>query len=124
MKYSSAALVLLTPALATLQVYDPSNTIDPSVWAADNALIANFSIIEPSYQHIAVDGPYFYTNDSVTTLSRQVLTGSDNDTSVLVVTEGANMTVDRTTIIKSGYATSLVQSSFFGIVFLSIGLEQ
>lgn len=40
------APVLLFPvlALASLTVDDPSDVIDPSLWAADNALVADYNI--------------------------------------------------------------------------------
>lgn len=38
------ACILANVALGSFVVYDPSDVIDPSAWAADNALLANYSV--------------------------------------------------------------------------------
>ncbi|KAJ5547317.1 hypothetical protein N7494_004902 [Penicillium frequentans] len=94
-------------------VYDPSDVIPSSEWAADNAYVFDWHSSGVTYQDIAIKGPYYY-NRQRKRISHEVLENHTNDTSVLVVTEGSTLDVEYTTIVKTGYSTSLTQSSFFG----------
>ncbi len=99
---------------ATLTIEDPSDTINPAHWAEDNARLADYKDVTPIlYQIIPVVGPYVY-NDTTTTVSHQVLTVDANDTSTIVITDGAKVNIDYSNIVKFGYASNLLQSSFFG----------
>lgn len=104
---------LASVAFGSFIVYDPSDVIPSSEWAADNAYVFDWHNAGVTYQEIAIEGPYYYSRQRKH-ISHEVLENHTNDTSVLVVTEGSTMNVEYSTIVKTGYSTSLSQSSFFG----------
>lgn len=108
------ALLLSCAAVqATITVQDPSDTINPANWAADNARKANYSVPFVAYQFIPTVGPYYY-NGTDTVITQQTLSVHKNDTSVVVITDGADVAIEYSTITKFGYASNLLQSSFYG----------
>lgn len=104
----------LSLAAASISVYEPSDTIPSSQWASDNAILADYNVEPVLYQIIPVVGSYVYSGSNSTTISQQTLSNTQNDSSVLVVTDGATADVQHSTIVKFGYASNLLQSSFFG----------
>ena len=100
-------------AVATIVLSDPSDLIDPADWKADNARRANYSFVPVMYQAESISGPYTYSAKSLN-ISHETLTVSQNDTSVLVVANGSEVSVDYTTIVKFGYSSDLYQASFYG----------
>jgi hypothetical protein len=102
-------------ATATLMITDPSDTINPVDWEADNALLADYNIPPTLYQTEAIVGPYGY-NATALNISHTVLTASANDTSVVVIANGSDVKVSYTDVVKSGYCSNLYQASFFGKV--------
>jgi len=63
-----------------------------------------------------VTGPYYYSgSEDSKTLAHQTFADHSNDTSVVVVTEGAEVNISFSDIYKTGYASNLFQSSFFGV---------
>lgn len=66
------------------------------------------------YQMYAITGPYYFDNGTAE-LDHTVVSDTDNDTTVVVVTDGANLIMDHVTVIKEGYSSNLLQASFFGL---------
>ena len=106
-------ICLASLATATITISDPSDTIDPANWAADNALLADFNIQPVLYQTEAIVGPYSYSDKDLS-ISHTSLTVNANDTSVLVIANGSNIDVSYTDIVKFGYCSNLYQASFYG----------
>jgi hypothetical protein len=100
-------------AQATLTVTDPSDVINPAIWADDNDLLANYNITPVLYQTEAIVGPYTYSGRAAN-ISHATLTVMKNDTSVLVVTNDSVVSVEDSTIVKFGYSSNLFQASFYG----------
>lgn len=99
----------------TLTISDPGDYVDLSLDASDNALLADWNITAVMYQTFPIIGPYFYNASNASTfLAHELLSVDSNDTSVVVVTEGAEANISDSTILKYGYASNLYQSSFFG----------
>lgn len=113
MFHLEAVLLFATFALATITISDPSDVISPAAWAADNAIIADYNVSPIMYQFIPTVGPYSFSGQN-STISHQSLSVNANDTSVLVVSNKSDVTVEYSTIVKYGYGSNLLQSSFFG----------
>jgi hypothetical protein len=107
------ALSLASLATATITITDPSDTINPANWAADNALLADYNITPTLYQTEAIVGPYSYSNRDFN-ITRSSLTVNANDTSVLVIANGSDIDVSYTDAVKFGYCSNLYQASFYG----------
>lgn len=99
--------------LGTLTISDPSDVINPADWQADNALLADYKIKPVLYQTNAIAGPYSYNGKSQN-ISHETLTVNKNDTSVLVIANQSDVSIDYTTIVKYGYCSNLYQASFYG----------
>lgn len=109
------ALLLFCVSLnATITIEDPSDVINPADWEADNARLANYHVKPVMYQFIPTVGKYSYKGTQGQTISHEILSVDRNDTSVVVVTDGADVNIEYTNIVKFGYASNLLQSSFFG----------
>ena len=94
----SLAFPLLLNALCTTASFvitDLSDYVDLFADAVDNAIKTNYSGAAIEYQINAVLGPYYYSGsnstNTTTTLSHAVLSDADNDTSVVVATDGATV---------------------------------
>jgi hypothetical protein len=108
-------LLFASLASATLTIQDPSDTVNPALWKVDNARLVDYKDVQPIlYQIIPVVGQHVY-NDTTTTVSHELLTVDANDTSAVVITDGAKVNIECSDIVKFGYASNLLQSSFFGI---------
>jgi hypothetical protein len=114
MRFLLASSLLLALAAATVTIEDPSDTINSAQWAADNAVLADYKDVKPIlYQIIPTVGKYVYKGKQ-TSVSHETLSVDANDTSVVVITDKADVSIDYTNIVKFGYASNLLQSSFFG----------
>jgi hypothetical protein len=113
MHFIPISLLLTGWAAATLTIQDPSDSISGAAWAADNAVLADYNVQPLLYQIIPVVGPYVF-NGTTTAVDHQYYTVDANDTSVVIITEGSNVTITYSEIVKFGYASNLLQSSFFG----------
>ncbi|KAL2844856.1 hypothetical protein BJX68DRAFT_269392 [Aspergillus pseudodeflectus] len=107
-------LSLVAASAASISISDPSDVIPESDWAADNAIMANYSVAVEYIQRIAQVGPYMVSGKKKT-FQHTTLKTDKNDTSVLVATKGADVSVQNTDIIKFGYYSNLIQSSFYGV---------
>lgn len=79
--------VLAISASASVILLDPSDYADLAADAADDSILADFNITPVLYQVNAIEGPY-YISSTDETISHETLTVDENDTSVVVVTEG------------------------------------
>ncbi|CAK7212708.1 hypothetical protein SBRCBS47491_001558 [Sporothrix bragantina] len=106
-------LALPAVALATFTVNDPSDVIPPSEWAADNAIVPDYNTPFISVQPTDLVASYVFENGS-TTVRRNTFTTNGNDTSVILVADGADLGLSHVDVIKYGYASNLLWSSFYG----------
>ncbi|KAI0133483.1 hypothetical protein BJ170DRAFT_164081 [Xylariales sp. AK1849] len=100
-------------AVASIIVEDPSDVIDPADWAADNALIADYSVPFLSAQPSPIEAAYVFDSESAT-IDHTSYSVNENDTSVILVAEGANLDASYVDIVKFGYSSNLLQASFWG----------
>ncbi|GAQ45084.1 hypothetical protein AtubIFM55763_006528 [Aspergillus tubingensis] len=107
-------LLLAALGTATVTLHDSSDFAVLTADAADDALTANWDYTPTTYQVNAIVGAYEYSDKSGT-IEHATLAVSANDTSVLVITEGSDVNVSYSTIVKHGYSSDLYQSSFFGL---------
>ena len=107
-------LLLAALGTATVTLHDSSDFAVLTADAADDALTANWDYTPTTYQVNAIVGAYGYSDKSGT-IEHATLAVSANDTSVLVITEGSDVNVSYSTIVKHGYSSDLYQSSFFGL---------
>ena len=115
----ASIICLASLATATITISDPSDTINPANWAADNSLLADFNIQPVLYQTEAIVGPYSYSDKDLN-ITRAFLTVNANDTSVLVIANGSDIDVSYTNIVKFGYCSNLYQASFYGKLTSSV----
>lgn len=94
-------------------VFDPVDTINATLWAADNAIAANYNVPFVQTQPSPIIAVYdFYGN--TTTISHETLSTFLNQTSVIVAGDEADLTLSYVNILKEGYASNLLLSSFWG----------
>jgi hypothetical protein len=106
-------LSLTSVALAKVSVSDPSDIISPALWTADNAIVPNYNVPFVSVQPEALPAAYeFYDNS--TSISHQSFSTTLNDTSVILAADHAELNLSFVDIQKSGYASNLLWSSFYG----------
>ncbi|KAH6989296.1 hypothetical protein BKA56DRAFT_710686 [Ilyonectria sp. MPI-CAGE-AT-0026] len=112
---SSLVLVaaLLRAAVATITVNDPSDTILPKDWAADDAILADYDIPFISSQPRDLATAYSFKKGSKLVEHKEFSTDK-NDTCVVVVSKGAHLTASHVDIVKSGYSSNLNEASFYG----------
>lgn len=84
---SLLSAALASTALAYVKILDPSDYADLAADAADDSIEADYEITPVLYQVNAIEGPYYFS-DTEETISHETLTVDQNDTSVIVVTEG------------------------------------
>lgn len=110
---SLCVIFLVSTSLAKFTVSDPSDIISPNIWAADNAITANYNVPFVSVQPENLPTAYQFESNS-TSISHRTFSTSLNDTSVIVVANKAELNLSFVDIIKSGYASNLLWSSFYG----------
>lgn len=109
-----AYLVFLSGvAHASVSVTDPSDVIPPQLWAADNAIVPNYSVPFISVQPSAIIAPYVFDGNS-TSIDHESFSTTLNDTSVILVADGAELNLSYVDIAKSGYFSNLLEASFYG----------
>ncbi|KAH8787301.1 hypothetical protein BGZ57DRAFT_968838 [Hyaloscypha finlandica] len=107
------AISLPTITLATVTVSDPSDIISPVLWAADNAIIPDYNVPFVSVQPENIPAAYEFEANS-TSISHRAFSTSLNDTSAILVANNAELNLSFVDIEKSGYASNLLWSSFYG----------
>ncbi|KAL1381591.1 hypothetical protein HDK64DRAFT_243511 [Phyllosticta capitalensis] len=100
---------------AAVSIVDPSDYADLAGDASDNAIKAVYDIEPTLYQTNAILGPYFYDNGTDVSIDHTTLTNSENDTSVIVVTDSTQLNLSYVDVVKYGYCSNLYQSSFYGL---------
>jgi hypothetical protein len=112
---SAPLLSLSLPALtlASIPILDPSDTISPLSWTADNAIVPNYNVPFISTQPRPLTSAYTFSRNT-TSISHASFSTSLNDTSVLLATNGASLNLSHVEILKSGYASNLLEASFYG----------
>ncbi|KAE9364977.1 hypothetical protein N431DRAFT_353960 [Stipitochalara longipes BDJ] len=111
--FSICILTLVSVALAKVSVSDPSDIISPLLWTTDNAIIANYNVPFISAQPEALPAAYEFDANS-TSISHQTFSTLLNDTSVILAANQAELNLTFVNIQKSGYASNLLWSSFYG----------
>jgi hypothetical protein len=104
---------LASVVLAKVSISDPSDVISPLLWTADNAIIPDYNVPFVSVQPENLLAAYEFESNS-TTISHRTFSTSLNDTSVILVAEKAELDLSFVDIEKSGYASNLLWSSFYG----------
>jgi hypothetical protein len=100
-------------ALAAVSVSNPSDVISPLLWAADNAIVPNYNVPFISVQPEALPAAYTFEENS-TKIDHESFSTTLSDTSVILVANGAELDLSFVDIQKSGYASNLLWSSFYG----------
>jgi hypothetical protein len=104
---------LASTALAAVTISDPSDVIPPSEWTADNAIIPDYDVPFISVQPENIPAVYTFEDNS-TSLDHETFVATANDTTVLLVANGAELDISYVDVTKSGYASNLLWSSFYG----------
>lgn len=104
---------LLGPALASVSVSDPSDVISPLLWTADNAIVPDYSVPFISSQPSPIIAAYTFEGNS-TAIDHETFSTTLNQTSVILVADGAELKLSYVDVVKSGYASNLLESSFYG----------
>ncbi|KAJ5682406.1 hypothetical protein N7462_005571 [Penicillium macrosclerotiorum] len=95
---------------------DPSLTMDLTADAADNALVADWDISVVSSLQQALEATVEYSGSSKSTsVDDETLSATANDTSVIIITAGADVNLTDDTIVKHGYSSNLWEASFWGM---------
>ncbi|KAJ5355544.1 uncharacterized protein N7496_012756 [Penicillium cataractarum] len=95
---------------------DPSLTMDLTADAADNALVADWDITVVLYLQQDLEATVEYSGSSESTsIDDETLSATANDTSVMIITAGADVNLTDDTIVKHGYSTNLWEASFWGL---------
>lgn len=77
---------------------------------------ADIPTVMYSYLTSSIKSEQYFTgsgNDS--SINYKSLCTSQNDTSVIVVSEGASLTLNNVNLLKYGYTSDLNQASFYGV---------
>ena len=106
-------LLLLGPAFAVISISDPSDVISPDLWIADNAIVPNYSVPFISVQPSPIIAAYSFTDNS-TAIDHQSFSTDRNQTSVLLISNQSEVNLSYVKVEKSGYASNLLESSFYG----------
>src|SRR6202022_4110646 len=110
-----AALASVTVALQVV-VDDPSNYADIASDAFDNTLLADYNISPIFYLISDLQAAYKFNGSSnITALGHESFSVDANDTDVILVSNGAELNLSFCDVLKEGYFSNLLQSSFFGV---------
>lgn len=105
--------LLCSPAFATVSLSDPSDVIDPDLWAADNAIEPDFDVPFISTQPSPIIAAYYF-DDTTVSVSHESFSTTLNQTSVISIANNAEVNISYVDVEKSGYASNLLESSFWG----------
>ncbi|TVY15303.1 hypothetical protein LARI1_G006630 [Lachnellula arida] len=100
-------------ASASISISDPSDVIPPSLWAADNAIVPNYNVTDLSVQPSPIISVYNFEGNS-TAIDHKSFSTLENETSVLLVANGAELNLSYVNVLKEGYYSDLLTSSFWG----------
>jgi hypothetical protein len=112
-------LLLLTQAclsFAYITIPDPGDYVDVSKDAADNAIKADYNVQPVMYLMSPLQATHIFNgSNSSSSINHQTFSASANDTSVIIVGNGAELNLSFVNIFKTGYSSNLLQASFFGV---------
>jgi hypothetical protein len=108
-----SVLALAGFTLAKVSVSDPSDIISPLLWTADNAIIPDYNVPFISVQPENLPAAYEFEGNS-TSITHTTFSTTLNNTSVILVANKAELDLSLVDIEKSGYASNLLWSSFYG----------
>lgn len=108
-----SVLALAGFTLAKVSVSDPSDIISPLLWTADNAIIPDYNVPFISVQPENLPAAYEFEGNS-TSITHTTFSTTLNNTSVILVANKAELDLSFVNIEKSGYASNLLWSSFYG----------
>lgn len=111
--HSAYLLVLSGMARAAVSITDPSDVISPALWADDNAIVPNYSVPFISVQPSPIIAAYAFEGNS-TAIDHETFSTALNQTSVILAADGAELNLSYVEVVKSGYASNLLESSFYG----------
>ncbi|KAH8898853.1 hypothetical protein GQ53DRAFT_817084 [Thozetella sp. PMI_491] len=100
-----------TACLAGTIASDPSDTIPPSGWAADNSIVPDYNVPFIATQPSPILAANKYSTP--TTVDHKAFYASGNDTSVILV-NATTFNGSHITVVKSGYSSNLLTASFYG----------
>lgn len=100
---------------ASITLRDPGDYFDLSKDAADNAIKADYNVQPLMYLISALKASHFFNGSNTSSINHRTFSTSDNDTSVIVVGNGASLNLSFVSVLKSGYTSDLLQASFFGV---------
>ena len=106
-------ILAIEAALAVIPLSDPGDTLPVSLYAADNAIVPDCNVPFIGVQPHSLPGAYIFESN-VTELEYAVYSTTANDTSVIIAASDAKLTLEYVEIVKSGYASNLLLSSFYG----------
>jgi hypothetical protein len=106
-------LLAIEVALATIPLFDPGEVLPAPLYAADNAIVPDYNVPFISDQPRALPGAYIFESN-VTELEYVAYWTTANDTSVIIAANDAKLTLEYVKIVKLGYASNLLLSSFYG----------
>lgn len=109
-------LIQTSLSLAYITIQDPSDYFNLANDAADNAIKADYNVQPIMYLMSSLNATQFFNGSlSSSSMNHQTFSATANDTSVIVVGNGAQLNLSFVNIIKSGYSSNLLQASFFGV---------
>ncbi|RDW63975.1 hypothetical protein BP5796_10477 [Coleophoma crateriformis] len=100
--------------LATVTLSDPSDIIPPATWAADNAIVPNYSDPFLSVQPSPIIATYEFDGNNSTSIDHLSLSTFENQTSVILAANGAELNLSYVNVLKEGYSDDLIEASFWG----------
>ena len=100
---------------AAITIRDPSDYFNLSRDAVDNAIKADYNVTPVMYLMSPLKATYLFNGSDSFSLDHQTFSASNNDTSVIVVGNGAALNLSFVDILKTGYSSNLLQASFFGV---------
>jgi hypothetical protein len=115
---SICALVALAAisAATPISIDDPSSTVDLQADSVDNTLLADYNVQLIMYLMSPLQSAYsFNGSGNMTAIDHQFFTVDANDTDVILVSDGAQLNLSFVEVLKVGYSSNLLQSSFFGV---------
>ncbi|CAF1353994.1 unnamed protein product [Adineta ricciae] len=107
---------LIHLSFTSITIDDPSDYINLANDAVDNAITADYNVMPTMYLKSSLKSTRsFTTNGSALSISYETISATGNDTSVIVVGNGAQLNMSFVNIYKQGYSSDLLQASFFGV---------
>ncbi|UJR16679.1 hypothetical protein I4U23_003579 [Adineta vaga] len=101
---------------ASITIRDPGDYVNLANDAMDNAIKADYNVQPIMYLKSSLKATRLFTgNDSFLSISYETISATANDTSAIVVGNGAQLNMSFVNIYKEGYYSDLLQASFFGV---------